>query len=65
MFSQGIKAPFLGAATFGEHGSFPGPKPINRHGNLMCDAILFESWRCEPHDAARRDSTSMVKTRAV
>lgn len=34
--------PFLGAATFGEQGCFVGPKPVNRHGNLMCNAILFE-----------------------
>ncbi len=34
-------APFVGAATFGEQGCFPGPKAINRHGNLMCDAIMF------------------------
>ena len=44
MFSQGISgAAFLGAATFGEQGCFPGPKAVNRHGNLMCDAMLFES----------------------
>jgi hypothetical protein len=43
-FSQGIKAaPFIGAATFGEQGCFPGQKAINRHGNLMCDALLFEA----------------------
>ena len=35
-------APFVGAATFGEVGCFRGPKPLNRHGNLMCDTILFE-----------------------
>jgi len=35
-------APFLGAATFGEIGCFTGPSPVNRHGNLMCDTILFE-----------------------
>ncbi len=35
-------APFVGAATFGEQGCFVGPKPVNRHGNLMCNAILFE-----------------------
>ncbi len=34
-------APFVGAATFGEQGCFTGPKPVNRHGNLMCDAIMF------------------------
>lgn len=34
-------APFIGAATFGEIGCFPGPTPMNRHGNLMCDAVLF------------------------
>jgi hypothetical protein len=35
-------APYIGAATFGEQGCFTGDKPMNRHGNLMCDAILFE-----------------------
>lgn len=35
-------APFVGAATFGEIGCFTGPSPVNRHGNLMCDTILFE-----------------------
>lgn len=34
-------APFVGAATYGEIGCFPGPTPTNRHGNLMCDALLF------------------------
>jgi hypothetical protein len=34
-------APFVGAATFGEQGCFTGPKAMNRHGNLMCDAIMF------------------------
>ena len=44
MFSDALDgAPFLGAATFGEQGCFPGPKAINRHGNLMCDAMLFET----------------------
>lgn len=34
--------PFIGAATYGEQGCFPGPQSTNRHGNLMCDAILFD-----------------------
>jgi hypothetical protein len=34
-------APFIGAATFGEIGCFTGPTPVNRHGNLMCDTLLF------------------------
>ena len=34
-------APFIGAATFGEIGCFTGPTPTNRHGNLMCDTVLF------------------------
>lgn len=34
-------APFVGAATFGEIGCFTGPTPTNRHGNLMCDTVLF------------------------
>jgi hypothetical protein len=35
-------APFIGAATFGEQGCFQGPsQSVNRHGNLMCDAVLF------------------------
>jgi hypothetical protein len=34
-------APFVGAATFGEQGCFTGPKAMNRHGNLMCNAIMF------------------------
>jgi hypothetical protein len=34
-------APFIGAATFGEVGCFTGPTPVNRHGNLMCDTVLF------------------------
>ncbi len=33
--------PFIGAATFGEQGSFRVEKDKNRHGNLMCDTILF------------------------
>ncbi len=42
-FAQRIGgAPFIGAATFGEQGCFPGQKRANRHGNLMCDAILFD-----------------------
>jgi hypothetical protein len=36
------RAPFIGAATFGEQGCFSGPTSVNRHGNLMCDAILFD-----------------------
>ncbi|MFO0551160.1 MAG: FIST N-terminal domain-containing protein [Polyangiaceae bacterium] len=35
------RAPFIGAATFGEQGCFQGTETLNRHGNLMCDAILF------------------------
>lgn len=35
-------APYVGAATFGEQGCFTGEQPVNRHGNLMCDAVLFE-----------------------
>jgi hypothetical protein len=35
-------APFIGAATFGEIGCFTGPEPANRHGNLMCDTVLFQ-----------------------
>jgi hypothetical protein len=34
-------APFLGAFTFGEQGCFSGG--INRHGNLMISAIVFEA----------------------
>jgi hypothetical protein len=42
-FSDRIgRAPFIGAATFGEQGCFTGDKAVNRHGNLMCDAIMFE-----------------------
>ncbi len=42
-FSQRLQqAPFIGAATFGEQGCFSGTTTKNRHGNLMCDAILFE-----------------------
>jgi len=42
-FSRRIgDAPFLGAATFGEQGCFPGPRSVNRHGNLMCDALFFQ-----------------------
>lgn len=36
------QAPYIGAATFGEQGCFTGAETMNRHGNLMCDAILFE-----------------------
>lgn len=35
-------APFVGAATFGEEGCFTGRTAANRHGNLMCNAVLFE-----------------------
>ncbi len=42
LFDQQIKrAPFIGAATFGEVGCFAGPTAVNRHGNLMCDTLLF------------------------
>ena len=42
-FSQRIQeAPFLGASTYGEQGCFLGTSTKNRHGNLMCDAVLFE-----------------------
>lgn len=42
-FSAAIgDVPFIGAATYGEQGSFRGRKPVNRHGNLMADAVLFE-----------------------
>jgi hypothetical protein len=34
-------APFVGAATFGEVGCLPGAAVSNRHGNLMCDTVLF------------------------
>lgn len=33
--------PFVGAATFGEIGALPGAGTTNRHGNLMCDTVLF------------------------
>ncbi len=33
--------PFIGAATFGEQGSFLVENRRNRHGNLMCDTIIF------------------------
>ena len=36
-------APFVGASTFGEEGCFGGRPAINRHGNLMCDTIVFET----------------------
>lgn len=43
IFAERIgRAPFVGAATYGEQGCFLGPTSINRHGNLMCDAILFD-----------------------
>lgn len=42
-FRQQIQdAPFVGVSTFGEEGCFSGPTLTNRHGNLMCDAVLFE-----------------------
>jgi hypothetical protein len=42
MYAKAIAgAPFVGAATFGEIGCFTGPEPTNRHGNLMCDTVLF------------------------
>jgi hypothetical protein len=37
-------APFVGAATYGEQGSFPmGQQRMNRHGNLMCDTVMFRA----------------------
>jgi hypothetical protein len=36
------KVPFAGIASFGEQGCFVAKTKQNRHGNLMCDAILFE-----------------------
>ena len=42
---QILDAPFVGASTFGEVGCFSGTTLINRHGNLMCDAVLFEGNR--------------------
>ena len=43
-FREQLKqAPFIGASTFGEEGCFTGRKASNRHGNLMCDAVLFEA----------------------
>jgi hypothetical protein len=42
---QILDAPFVGASTFGEAGCFSGPTLINRHGNLMCDTVLFEGNR--------------------
>lgn len=36
------ETPFVGAATFGEQGCFAGKKAVNRHGNLMCDTLIFE-----------------------
>jgi hypothetical protein len=33
--------PFVGVATFGEQGCFIGKRKANRHGNLMCSAVLF------------------------
>jgi hypothetical protein len=34
--------PFVGVATFGEQGCFIGKRKANRHGNLMCSAVLFD-----------------------
>jgi hypothetical protein len=34
--------PFVGVATFGEQGCFVGKRKANRHGNLMCSAVLFD-----------------------
>jgi hypothetical protein len=31
----------VGVATFGEQGCFVGKRKANRHGNLMCSAVLF------------------------
>jgi hypothetical protein len=43
-FREQLKdAPFIGASTFGEQGCFTGKNTSNRHGNLMCDALLFEA----------------------
>ncbi|HET9959084.1 MAG TPA: FIST N-terminal domain-containing protein [Polyangiaceae bacterium] len=43
-FRQQLRsAPFVGASTFGEQGCFTGRNAMNRHGNLMCDAVLFEA----------------------
>ncbi|MDX9723099.1 MAG: FIST N-terminal domain-containing protein [Myxococcota bacterium] len=36
------EAPFIGVATFGEQGWARGTDG-NRHGNLMCDVVLFDS----------------------
>ncbi len=35
-------APFVGGSTFGEQGCFPGKPALNRHGNLMCNTVMFE-----------------------
>ncbi len=43
LFGESIgNAPFIGAATWGEQGCFHGPRNVNVHGNLMCNAILFK-----------------------
>ncbi len=34
--------PFIGAATFGEQGHFSFGEVKNRHGNLMCNTVLFQ-----------------------
>jgi hypothetical protein len=42
LYAQRVgSAPFVGAATFGEVGCLPGASVANRHGNLMCDTLLF------------------------
>jgi hypothetical protein len=33
--------PFIGVASFGEQGCFIGKRKSNRHGNLMCNVVLF------------------------
>lgn len=44
-FGRGLGgAPFVGAATFGEIGTFESSGAREpRHGNLMCDAVLFDT----------------------
>jgi hypothetical protein len=43
MFGDAVGgAPFIGAATYGEVGTFSiAGDRVTRHGNLMCDALLF------------------------
>jgi hypothetical protein len=42
LYGEQVKgAAFIGAATFGEIGCLSGASPANRHGNLMCDTLLF------------------------